>query len=86
MAAVAAAEGGRRLGRAGLLCFCVWEKSAREQLLNGGRLGAPSFAQLSTFLLAGAKKALPSAFLSLDTESLTAFRTTFLVFTHNLPR
>ncbi len=36
-AAAAAAEGGRRLGRAGLLCFCVWEKSAREQLLSRGR-------------------------------------------------
>ena len=33
----AAVEGGRRLGRAGLLCFCVWEKSAWEQLLSRGR-------------------------------------------------
>ena len=49
MAAVAVAEGGRRLGRAGLLCFCVWEKSARDQLLDGGRLGAPFFCPAKHF-------------------------------------
>ena len=66
MAAAAAAEGGRRLDRAELLCFCVWEKSACEQLLSRGRLRALLFARMSTFFVFVSKKVLASAFFSSD--------------------
>ena len=53
---MAAVDGGATMVEAavaeGLLCGCVWEKSAQEQLLIRGRSGALFFDWMSTFLLA----------------------------------